>query len=426
MSNSFPISSEVVDFPSQKPADTVRVGEVLGRGRHGVVMSATAPKVREEQVVTYALKIPSAEQTLDHEAAALTQLAHDNVIKLIDGPSRAGALLLERCDHGTLEDRVLSAGEAVSVLDQLATVLSHIHGLGWIHGDISPGNVGIRGDGTIALLDFATARHADGAEVFEGTDDFAGAIRTAIPALDVRCAAATVASRLNHGDELAGPLSALIARCDEDQDVEAASLAQLGEGHDASPLTGLGQNQSVEATTTAPTTDPTTKKGGGSGSGTREFGPRPGGEPVEDEDVPAKRNPLPSLLALLVVALVAAGLVLEYPTGASAEDSVELTTMYSAEETLERHGVLWQDGVVVRVGDKSTARFAVGEPGDIAAVGDWDCNGTNTLGIYRPSTGSWFTFESWDAKSISSTSNLGSASQLSIEIDGSCDHPRTS
>ncbi len=40
-------------------------------------------------------------------------------------------------------------------------------------------------------------------------------------------------------------------------------------------------------------------------------------------------------------------------------------------------------------------RYAVGEPGDLVAVGDWRCDGRPTPAVYRPGTGSLFVFETW-------------------------------
>lgn len=50
------------------------------------------------------------------------------------------------------------------------------------------------------------------------------------------------------------------------------------------------------------------------------------------------------------------------------------------------------DGTVVTVGQR---RFEVGQPGDRVAVGDWDCDGTATAAVLRPSTGEVFVFPSW-------------------------------
>jgi hypothetical protein len=42
-------------------------------------------------------------------------------------------------------------------------------------------------------------------------------------------------------------------------------------------------------------------------------------------------------------------------------------------------------------------RYEVGRPGDEVASGDWDCDGTPTVALVRPSTGEVFVFEGWAA-----------------------------
>ena len=41
------------------------------------------------------------------------------------------------------------------------------------------------------------------------------------------------------------------------------------------------------------------------------------------------------------------------------------------------------------------ARYDVGAPGDAVAVADWDCDGSDTPAVVRPSTGEVFVFEGW-------------------------------
>jgi hypothetical protein len=40
-------------------------------------------------------------------------------------------------------------------------------------------------------------------------------------------------------------------------------------------------------------------------------------------------------------------------------------------------------------------RWQVGAAGDVVAVGDWDCDGKETLALLRPSTGALYAFLSW-------------------------------
>ena len=45
--------------------------------------------------------------------------------------------------------------------------------------------------------------------------------------------------------------------------------------------------------------------------------------------------------------------------------------------------------------DAGRLRWAVGQPGDLVATGDWSCSGTQTLALLRPATGEVFAFEGW-------------------------------
>lgn len=49
------------------------------------------------------------------------------------------------------------------------------------------------------------------------------------------------------------------------------------------------------------------------------------------------------------------------------------------------------DGVITA----GAVRFSVGEPGDAATVGDWDCDGVPTPALLRPGTGEVFRFDAW-------------------------------
>lgn len=49
-------------------------------------------------------------------------------------------------------------------------------------------------------------------------------------------------------------------------------------------------------------------------------------------------------------------------------------------------------GGVLEAGE---VRWALGQAGDLVAAGDWGCQGTRTLALFRPSTGEVFRFDGW-------------------------------
>ena len=57
-------------------------------------------------------------------------------------------------------------------------------------------------------------------------------------------------------------------------------------------------------------------------------------------------------------------------------------------------------------------RYALGQPGDVAIVGDWDCDGTKTPALLRPSTGEIAVFSDWPAPKD------GIAAQHVLVVDG--------
>jgi len=55
----------------------------------------------------------------------------------------------------------------------------------------------------------------------------------------------------------------------------------------------------------------------------------------------------------------------------------------------ERPRPRYVNGIV----DFDGARYRIGDAGDQVIAGDWDCDGTVTLALYRPSTGDVFHFD---------------------------------
>jgi serine/threonine-protein kinase len=101
------------------------------------------------------------------EAQAVVALNHPNILtvyeigedhsthyiasELIDGET-----LRQRVEHGRIE-----VGEAVGVAIQVASALAAAHEAGIVHRDINPGNIMLRPDGYVKVLDFGIAKLAE-------------------------------------------------------------------------------------------------------------------------------------------------------------------------------------------------------------------------------------------------------------------------
>ena len=151
-----------------------RVESLLGAGGMGTVYRAT-DTVLGRQV---AIKILPADVAADpewvarfrREAQALAALNHPNVgaiygFESVDGrPGSAFGLVLELVDGPTLAEKLdagaLPVDEALAVAQQIAEALESAHQRGIVHRDLKPGNIKIRDDGTVKVLDFGLAQIA--------------------------------------------------------------------------------------------------------------------------------------------------------------------------------------------------------------------------------------------------------------------------
>ena len=366
--------------PTPAASPPLALEYVLGRGRHGCIYRATTPAGRARRPV--AVKVPASPEVHDRERRALARLQHPGIVAMVGEAN--GALVLELAGRGSLQDHLdgrgcLTCAEVAGVVAALVDALEFVHGEGWIHGDVNPTNIGVRDDGSVMLLDLATARPSDAVGIAETTPAFAGPSACAGPAMDLRATAATALACLaDEETERRGHLAALIGALDAGRARSGSDLRSVFEAVSPTPIRP------------GPV-------GGRRGRGsTIEFGPRPR-HPVPDP-APQPRRPhpyLPALVAVGVVVLALVAIAWPSPPAENAERAGPAAdTLVTADASLADHDVHWDAATATVVGPGGS-RWRVGSEGDIAAAGDWNCDGRATLGIYRPTTAEWFAFASW-------------------------------
>jgi serine/threonine protein kinase len=145
-----------------------RVERVLGHGGMATVYLAhdgelsrpVAIKVLAENVAAD----PELRERFQKEARLAARLSHPNVVTVFDtGRDDGPFIVMEYVDGSTVADEVkrrgrLEPSEVVDIGLQACAALEHAHGAGLVHRDVKPGNLLLRPDGTVKIVDFGIAR----------------------------------------------------------------------------------------------------------------------------------------------------------------------------------------------------------------------------------------------------------------------------
>jgi len=102
------------------------------------------------------------------EAQVLASLNHPNIAAIygVEDSTDTHALVLELVEGPTLADRIalgaVPLDEARAIATQIAEALAAAHEQGVVHRDLKPGNIVVRNDGTVKVLDFGLAKALEG------------------------------------------------------------------------------------------------------------------------------------------------------------------------------------------------------------------------------------------------------------------------
>ncbi len=106
-------------------------------------------------------------------------LKHRNIVRIYDlGVADDHAYIaMEHFPAGDLRQRMkvpLSPSVALHFLEQIASALDAIHSVGVLHRDLKPGNVMLRADGSLCLIDFGLAKANETGVDLTGTREIFG------------------------------------------------------------------------------------------------------------------------------------------------------------------------------------------------------------------------------------------------------------
>ncbi len=152
------------------------LGEQIATGAIGVVLRAldtvTGEAVAVKRLRAETAAHPESVVAFLAEAEILAQLRHPAIVRLREllAESDGYALVLDLVPGADLRRRVRADGPlppalAVEIAATVAEALGYLHGKGFLHGDIKPGNVVLPDDGmAVRLVDFGVSRRVGQAD----------------------------------------------------------------------------------------------------------------------------------------------------------------------------------------------------------------------------------------------------------------------
>jgi serine/threonine protein kinase len=141
----------------------------LAVSEHSAVYLARKESVDVNMVLKVLRQVPDVSDGLGafdrflQEYEMIAGLDHPNIVKIYDlGVSDDHAhIAMEFVPGGDLRQRIdqgVLPSSAIEYTRQIASALDRLHSLGILHRDLKPGNIMVRQDGSLALIDFGLAK----------------------------------------------------------------------------------------------------------------------------------------------------------------------------------------------------------------------------------------------------------------------------
>ncbi len=178
-------STQLPSTGAVRPRPTAGLGKLLGNWQlHQLVGQGTLSSVYEARPLgcppswpaDYVIKVlrpeyrndPGALQAMRREAEVGRHSSHPNLIPILEAhlDSDPPCIVMPRLQGASVAAVIQRVGrlivpQALWLTRQVAQALRHLHGQGWIHGDVKPANIIVSRQGHATLIDLASAMRPD-------------------------------------------------------------------------------------------------------------------------------------------------------------------------------------------------------------------------------------------------------------------------